>query len=83
MHHYIMPSKKKEERKVKALMELIKEGVAEVTATEEKNVNMTRSVILKPCFGGEETQETNNLEEGKHQEVWLLMNRFQPSCICL
>ena len=28
---------KKEENKVKALNELLKEGVAEVTATEEKN----------------------------------------------
>ena len=36
---------KKEESEVKALIELIKEGVAEVTDIEEKNVNM-RSVTL-------------------------------------
>ena len=43
---------KKEEIEVKALMELIKEGVAEV-----KKMKM-RSVTLEHCFGGEETQET-------------------------
>ena len=44
---------KKEEREVKALIELIKERVAE----EEKNVNMRRSVTYEHCFGDEETQE--------------------------
>ena len=36
-------------------MELIKEGVAEVTATVEKNVNMRRSVTVEHCFVSEET----------------------------
>ena len=41
---------------VKALMELIKEeGVAELTTTEERKVNMRKSVTLEHCFGGEET----------------------------
>ena len=39
MHQYIIPSKKNEENEVKALMELIKEEVAEVTITEERNVH--------------------------------------------
>ena len=42
---------------LKGLMELIKqELVAEVTATKEKNVNMTRSVTLEHFFGGEKKQ---------------------------
>ena len=44
---------KKEESEVKALMELIKGGVADVTAIEEENVNMRRSVTLE----GKEIQE--------------------------
>ena len=41
------------------IMELIKEaGVAEVTDTEEKNVNMRRSVTLEHCFVVEETEKT-------------------------
>ena len=48
---------KKEESEVKAQIALIK-GVAEATTTEEKNVNMWRSVTLEHCFGGEKTQET-------------------------
>ena len=47
---------KKEESKVKALMELIK-GVAVVTATQEKYMNI-RSATLEHCFRGEKTQET-------------------------
>ena len=44
--HYAKYKKGKSE--VKALMELIKkERVAEVTATEEKNVNMRKSVTLE------------------------------------
>ena len=60
MHQYIIyyANYKKKKSKVKALMELIKEGVAEVTVTEEKNVNMRRSVTFEHCFGGEETLET-------------------------
>ena len=49
---------KKKKSEIKAPMKLIKEGVAEVTATEEKTVNMRRSVIFEHCFGGKETQET-------------------------
>ena len=32
--------------------------MAEVSASEERNVNIRRSVTLEHCFGGEETQET-------------------------
>ena len=48
---------KKEEKEIKALIKLMKEGVAEVTTREVKNVN-TRSVTLEHCFGYEKTQET-------------------------
>ena len=46
---------KKQESKVNALMELIKGGVAKVTATEERKVNMRRSVTLEHYIGGKET----------------------------
>ena len=36
-------------------MELIKGVVAEITAIEEKNVNIRRNATLEHCFGGEET----------------------------
>ena len=50
---------KKEEDEVKALMGLIhEEGVAEVVATEEKNVNMNKSVTMEHCFKNEGKQKT-------------------------
>ena len=50
---------KNEESEVKAQMKLIKEeGVAEITVTRKRKVNMRRSVTLEHCFGGEETKET-------------------------
>ena len=53
-----------EESENKALRELIKEeGVAEVTAVEEKTMNMNRSETLKHCFGGEETHETTRMRK--------------------
>ena len=58
---------KNEESEVKAQMKLIKEeGVAEITVTRKRKVNMRRSVTLEHCFGGEETQK--KLEEGKHKD---------------
>ena len=57
---------KKKESEVKALMELIKEeGVAEVTATEEKNLNMRRSVTFEHC--SKVRKHKKQPEEGKHQ----------------
>ena len=44
---------KKEEDRVKALMGLIQEGVARVVATEERNVNVSRSVMMEHCFKDE------------------------------
>ena len=40
--------------------------MTEVSAREEKSLNIRRSVTLENCFGGEETQET--IEEGKCQD---------------
>ena len=37
---------------------LIHEGVARVVATEEKNVNMSKSVMIQCCFNDEGKQET-------------------------
>ena len=48
-----------EESEVKALMELIKGGVTKVTATEEKNMNM--SVTLEHCLGTEENAKMDTL----------------------
>ena len=53
---------KKEKSEVKALIELIKERVVEVKATEEKNVKMMKTVTL-------ETQEQP--EEEKKQDEWI------------
>ena len=55
-----------EENKVKALIEIInKERVAEVTAVEEKNINIRR-VALGHCFGDEETTRRRKMPR------WLL-----------
>ena len=40
--------------------------MAEVKATEEKNVNTRRNVILEHCFGREENWKQP--EEGKNQD---------------
>ena len=65
---------KKEESKVKALMELInEEGVTQVTSTDKKYVNMRRSVTLEHCFGGKERQEIT-----RRQKIpWWILCSFQ------
>ena len=61
---------KKQESEVKALMKLKKEeGLAEITATKEKNENMRRSVTLEHRFRDEETQET---DRRKKKPRWIL-----------
>ena len=48
---------KKEEDGVNALMGLVQEEVARVIATDERNVNVSKSVTMEHCFKN----------EGKHQ----------------
>ena len=49
-------------------MELIhEEGVARLVATEEKNVNMSKKVMIEHCFK----------EEGKHQDGYSVSLRTE------
>ena len=59
-----------EEDKIKALIGLIhKEGLLKVVATEEKNENMNKSVMMEHCFKDEGKQETT---KKRKTSSWLL-----------
>ena len=67
---------KKEESKIKALMELIKEErVTEVKVTEEKNVNMRKGVTLEHCFRGEETRVSTRKNEKNQDGSGVLLRK--------
>ena len=62
-------SYKKEEDRVNALIGLIREErVAMMVATEERNVNVSESVMMIHCFKEEGKQE---ITKKKKTQIWL------------
>ena len=52
---------KKEEDGVNALMGLVQEEVARVIATDERNVNVSKSVTMEHCFKDEGKEENTKM----------------------